>query len=92
MPTIGLSDLTKIASETFTFYTKRKEHTRAQILEFLEAIASEARILADVWVKIYADLSQYRTVDLSKVVSPESKVRCSRAGTTHSIHPAFYFL
>jgi hypothetical protein len=56
MLAVGISDLTKILSEALTFKAKRKEHTREQLIEFLEKIAEDARSLADAWGAILVEI------------------------------------
>jgi hypothetical protein len=53
----GICDITKILTEALSFRTKRNEHTRAQLIEFLEDVAKEARLLADTWVVLLAEIA-----------------------------------
>jgi len=62
---IGVSDVTKIFGEIFRFRSDRRQHTRAEIVEYLELVAQEARELAEAWAKIYADLASFGQSDLT---------------------------
>jgi len=62
---IGVSDVTKIFGEILRFRSDRRQHTRAEIVEYLELVAQEARELAEAWAKIYADLASFGQSDLT---------------------------
>lgn len=57
MVSIGVSDLTKILAEALSFRSKRQEYTRAQLMEFLEEVAKEARSLADTWNQLLTEIT-----------------------------------